>query len=448
MSQTVNEKFNQSLLSSASGKRKKGTIFDEIYGALEASADPIDRAIQMIAEFHGAWTGGSQELFALASFLASATKSPVLTNIANTVGGAAQSVLSLAPQLPASLCGKQNTEFAAIMPTPLLREFVRFVHNLHPAINMYLQMHEGNFPYFQQISEEVGRFAQIAMRASEISPMDWPKMGGVNCLNTNTRMDKNTLLKMMPSIFFQMDNASNLLNSLFLRGMRPENNMSLLQPDYGKKEDKLKDKKKALLAEIKEDLAKAREALESGDKATADAYNNIAGQKLDEAEAMNEGRGGPPEGDLDLSPESFAADIAEIERAGKEFKEAGERRRARIAKEKKSVGPVAHGHNFCMDVFGAKRRIDAIAGSAAIVMQKAGDALRLVNKFFPVRQVSKYETETFNITLNRGPNGEPITFITDKRGRLAHMGPTSDSISDPTNDEKLTAKDEHIDEKR
>jgi hypothetical protein len=408
MSQIVNEKFNQSLLSSASGRRKKGTMFDEIYGALESSDNPIDRAIQMIAEFHGAWTGGSQELFALASFLASATNSPVLTDIANTVGSATQSVLSLANQLPASLCGRQNTEFAAIMPTPLLREFVGFVHNIHPAINMYLQMHEGCFPYFQQISEEVGRFAQIAMRASEISPMDWPKMNGVNCLNTDTRMDKNTLLKMMPSIFFQMDNASNLLNSLFLRSMRPENNMALLQPNYGKSLDKLRKEKDALLSSGAEDLVRAQEALEAGDSASADAYNSAAEQKIDQ---------------------------------GKELM-------GIIDKAESDSTPMAHGHNFCMDVFGAKRRIDAIAGSAAIVMQKAGDALRLVNKFFPVRQVSKYETETFNITLNRGPNGEPVTFITDKRGRLAHMGPTSDSISDPTNDEKLTAKDEHVNEKR
>jgi hypothetical protein len=408
MSQIVNEKFNQSLLSSASGKRKKGTMFDEIYGALESSDNPIDRAIQMIAEFHGAWTGGSQELFALASFLASATNSPVLTDIANTVGGAAQSVLSLANQLPASLCGRQNTEFAAIMPTPLLREFVGFVHNIHPAINMYLQMHEGCFPYFQQISEEVGRFAQIAMRPTEISPMDWPKMNGVNCLNTDTRMDKNTLLKMMPSMFFQMDNASNLLNSLFLRSMRPENNMALLQPNYGKSLNKLRKEKDALLSSGAEDLVRAQEALDAGDSASADAYNKAAEQKIDQ---------------------------------GKEIM-------AIIDSAESDSAPMAHGHNFCMDVFGAKRRIDAIAGSAAIVMQKAGDALRLVNKFFPVRQVSKYETETFNITLNRGPNGEPVTFITDKRGRLAHMGPTSDSISDPTNDEKLTAKDEHVNEKR
>lgn len=410
MSQIVNEKFNQSLLSSASGRRKKGTMFDEIYGALESSDNPIDRAIQMIAEFHGAWTGGSQELFALASFLASATNSPVLTDIANTVGSATQSVLSLANQLPASLCGRQNTEFAAIMPTPLLREFVGFVHNIHPAINMYLQMHEGCFPYFQQISEEVGRFAQIAMRASEISPMDWPKMNGVNCLNTDTRMDKNTLLKMMPSIFFQMDNASNLLNSLFLRSMRPENNMALLQPNYGKSVAKLQKESDLLIESSGKDLENANNEFNLGNFDKAEELKIVASNKL--------------------------ARVKDIQNTIK------------TGQAELTAQPVAHGHNFCMDVFGAKRRIDAIAGSAAIVMQKAGDALRLVNKFFPVRQVSKYETETFNITLNRGPNGEPITFITDKRGRLAHVGPTSDSISDPTNDEKLTAKDEHVNEKR
>lgn len=346
MSQIVSEQFNQSLRSSPSGQRKSGTMFDEIYGALETSENPLDRVIQMIAEFHGAWTGGSQELFQFSSFLASLTNSPELKQLSSKVGNAACQANDIAAQLPPSKVGRQNNEFAAIMPAPLLREFVNFAHNIHPALNMYFQLHEGNFPYFKQISEEVGRFAHISMRPTEIDPMSWPKMNGVNCLNTNSRMDSNTLQKMFPSTFFQMDNASNLLNSMFLRNLRPDNNMSCLHPTYSKEQ------------------------------------------------------------------------------------------------------PVAHGHNHCMDVFGAKRRTDAVPGSAAVVMEKSGDSLRLVNKFFPVRQIGKYETETFNVSLNHGPNGEPITFITDSRGRLMNNSPESNTIDDPTNERVITSQDEYKDETR
>lgn len=408
MSQVVSEQFNQSLRSSPSGQRKSGTMFDEIYGALETSENPLDRAIQMIAEFHGVWTGGSQELFQFSSFLASLTNAPELKQMSNKIGNAACQANDIASQLPPSKVGRQNNEFAAIMPAPLLREFVNFAHNIHPALNIYYQLHNGNFPYFQQISEEVGRFAHITMRATEIAPLLWPKMGGVSCLSTNSRMDANTLLKMFPSTFYQMDNASNLLNSLYLRSMRPENNMSLLQPDYGKNEDNQKDEKKE--------------------------------QKPDEAEAMNESQG---EGDSDMS-----ADIAELERIRKSFKEMGDNRRARIAKEKKTAGPKAHGHNFAMDVFGAKRRVDAVPGSAAIVMEKSGDLLRLINKFFPVRQIGRYKTEAFEISLNHGPNGEPVTFITDNRGRLMNNTSSGNSIDDPTNERVITSQEEFKDEKR
>jgi hypothetical protein len=346
MSQNVSEQFNQSLRSSPSGQRKSGTMFDEIYGALETSQNPIDRAIQMISEFHGVWTGGSRELFQFSSFLASATGSNALRNIALQVGEATCRAETLNNQLPPSKVGRQNNEFAAIMPAPLLREFVTFAHNIHPALNMYFQLHAGNFPYFQQISEEVGRFAHITSRSSEIDPMKWPKMNGVDCLDTNSRMDANTLGKMFPSTFFQMDNASNLLNSLFLRSMRPENNMSFLKTEYSQEQ------------------------------------------------------------------------------------------------------PIAHGHNFCMDVFGNKRRVDAVPGCAAVVMQSSGDSLRLIDKFFPVRQVGKYETETFNITLNHGPNGEPMTFITDSRGRLFNNSEESTAIDNTTNDRMITAKDEYKEEKR
>ena len=420
MSQIVSEQFNQSLRSSPSGQRKSGTMFDEIYGALETSENPLDRVIQMIAEFHGVWTGGSQELFQFSSFLASLTNSPELKQMSNKIGNAACQANDIASQLPPSKVGRQNNEFAAIMPAPLLREFVNFAHNIHPALNIYFQLHNGNFPYFQQISEEVGRFAHITMRATEIAPLLWPKMGGVSCLSTNSRMDANTLLKMFPSMFYQMDNASNLLNSLYLRSMRPENNMSLLQPDYGQDKtltpEEFKKKKTDFKKRSTDTIAEAEELLASPDASS------------DQIEAM------------EAKLKSLNAEAKELAEEGKE-----------VAKSQKTASkskPKAHGHNYAMDVFGAKRRVDAVPGSAAVVMEKSGDSLRLINKFFPTRQIGRYKTEEFEISLNHGPNGEPMTFITDSRGRLMNNTTSSNSIDDPTNERVITSQEEFKDEKR
>lgn len=346
MSQIVNEQYTQTRFSDPSAQKKKGTMFDEIRGALETSHNPIDRAIQMIAEFHGAWTGGSSELFSLASFLSNLTGSNTLRQQAMQIGDAACAVQEINNNRPPSMVGRQNNDFAAIMPTAQLRDFVNSVHNIHPAINLYFQLHNDSFPYFQQISEEVGRFAVLNMRSTEIDPMKWPNQRGVNCLETNTRMDSNTLHKMFPSTFFQMDNASNLLNTMFLRSMRPENNMSLLHDNYSQEQ------------------------------------------------------------------------------------------------------PIAHGHNFCMDVHGAKRRTDAIADSSAVVMDSAGDSLRLINKFFPVHQVNRYETEEFEITLNSRPDGSPVTYIVDKRGQLFNNTKETDRVNNPTNHELLTVKEADTNEVR
>jgi flagellar motor protein MotB len=413
MSQSVSEQFNQSLRSSPSGQRKSGTMFDEIYGALETSNNPLDRVIQMIAEFHGVWTGGSRELFEFSSFLASATGSNALKNVASQVGDATCRAETLNGQLPPSKVGRQNNEFAAIMPAPLLREFVTFAHNIHPALNMYFQLHAGNFPYFQQVSEEVGRFAHISSRITELSPLVWPLIGNPNCLNTNTRFDTNTMLKMFPAMFSQMDNASNLLNSLFLRSMRPDNNMALLKPEYG---SDIQSAEKKLQQEKDAYIAKSESKIKDADTAIAAGDSKKAKELLDEAQQNT--------------------DLAKIK----------QNELAQI-RQKKS-GPYAHGHNFCMDVHGNQRRVDAVPGCAAVVMESSGDSLRLVNKFFPVRQVGKYETETFNITLNHGPNGEPVTFITDSRGRLFNNSNESNTTDDATNERMITAQDEYKEEKR
>lgn len=339
MSQVVTENFRKSLYSSPTGKRKNGTIFDDLRNSLETSEKPLDRAVQMIAEYHGPWTGSSVELTKFSSFVGGklGNGAKIKNQTSENLAGAS-SVNNAVKQMPPSAVGKSNPETCAIMPTPLLREFVNRAQKMHPAINMYIQNNIYTFPYFQQTSEDVGSFASIVQNKTSIDPMKWPNLNGVNCLDTNGRMNKNTQLKMAGSIFNLMDTSSNLLNTLFLRSMPKGNNMSFMHPNYS------------------------------------------------------------------------------------------------------SEAPIAHGHNYSMDVFNGQRNVDALEGALAVILSLAGDSLRLLNKFFCIQELAKYEVEGFEITMNEGPNGEPVTYIVDMTGRPMYDNNEPNENTDPTNDRVVGTK--------
>jgi hypothetical protein len=78
----------------------------------------------------------------------------------------------------------------------------------------------------------------------------------------------------------------------------------------------------------------------------------------------------------------------------------------------------------------------------AATLSLAGDTLRLINKFFCIQELAKYEVEGFKISMNEGPNGEPVTYIVDMTGRP--MSDTSEPTenTDPTNDKVVGTKPE------
>jgi hypothetical protein len=344
MPEIVTEDFRQSLRSSPTGKRKNGTIFDELYGALETSDRPLDRITQLIAEFHGPWNGSSRQLTDFSAFLASMTQLESLKNLAIQKGADACAIEQAINQMPKSLVGKNDPHTFALMPTPLLREFVKKSQKIHPAINMFIQSNIGTFPYYRPISEDVGQYASVVMQSNEIDPMKWVNRNGVDCHDTNSRMNKNLFLKMFPEIFYLMDDAQNLTNTLFLRAMPIDNNMALQHQGYS------------------------------------------------------------------------------------------------------SESPLAHGHNFTYDVFNGNRKRSAIGPCTAAVINLAQDVLRLINKFFCIKELSRYEVEGFLISMNEGPNGEPVTYIVDQNYRPLLDGEKTNDINDPTNDKLLGTKKEYKNE--
>jgi hypothetical protein len=338
MPQAVTEDFRKTLRSTPHGKIKSGTEFDELYSAMETSENPLDRTVQLIAEFHGPWSGGSVELTDFSSYIASALRSVPMVQQAMQTANQALDAVNAVQNLIGSSVGKQSPLTCAIMPAALLREFLNRAQKLHPAINMYIQMNINSFPYFQQISEDIGSFASIVMNQSSIDPMMWPLQNGVGCLETNSRMNINTFLKMAEDIFNLMDNANNLTNTLFLRSMAKQNNMAFMHPQYSKER------------------------------------------------------------------------------------------------------PIAHGHNFTMDVFNAARNISAMAPCLAAILSLAGDVIRLINKFLCLKELTRYRVEGFEISMNEGPNGEPVTYIVDQSSRPMYDTEKGNDLTDPTNERVLGAK--------
>ena len=229
----ITEDFKQNLFSKPSGQRKTNpTIFDELRWATQHAERPLEQTLQMISEFHGAWTGMSQNLHSLVSTLGNVAASSNGQNYIATAT-AALNALNAVGNI-ASQVGRVNNITASKMSVELLREFVSRCQSLHPAINTYIQMNIGKYPYFQQISESVGSLGQIVLHQSEVGLLDRLNSDGDVNMNTSCRLRRNTSGKLFDAVKPLVENSANFMDTLFVRCMPMENNMGLLNPDYGK----------------------------------------------------------------------------------------------------------------------------------------------------------------------------------------------------------------------
>lgn len=231
MAEIVTEKFAQNLYCDPSGQKKIApTIFDELRWAMQHGQFPLEQTVQMISEFHGPWTGMSQNLMSLVRSLGTSSSS-------RSYMAAAEQAVDLLNQLAQSnpsAIGRINNIIGGQMNVPLLREFVSKSQSLHPSVNNFIQMNIGKYPYFQQISESVCQHGQIVLTKNEIPPMDRLKSGGAKTMDTNAPVARTTGDKMFEKCYDLIETTDNLLNTLFLRAMPVENSMGLLNTSYGK----------------------------------------------------------------------------------------------------------------------------------------------------------------------------------------------------------------------
>lgn len=239
MAEIVKQDFLQNLYLDPSGQKKVNpTIFDELRWAMQHAHKPLEQTIQLISEFHGLWTGMVPALFSFLNMMTDAKSNLESKNFMAAAKSANQLFQALSAKMPSAI-GRSNNITAGNMNIPLLREFVSRAQALHPAVNNYIQLNIGKFPYFQPISESVCQHGQIVLHRTEIPPLDRPKIQGAKKMDTDAPLRRISGDKMFNDVYNLVDCSHSLVNTLFLRASCVENNIGLLKESYGKGGDAL-----------------------------------------------------------------------------------------------------------------------------------------------------------------------------------------------------------------
>lgn len=226
MPQIVTEQFTKSIYAPPEGTRKtKPTIWDEIRHSMEHSQKPLEQVIQLIGELHGSWVGINPATANLLNFLLSLFSNK---NNKNIQSQAQIALTALKNVVPSSSIGRINNITANEMPPEQLREFVVRSQQIHPSVNAYIQNNIGKYPYFQQISEEVGSLGQVVLSSKDVHPIKRPETDGKNSMTTNFPLRRNVDHKVFKNLSTYIDATNSLVECLFLRAMKPDGNNSIL----------------------------------------------------------------------------------------------------------------------------------------------------------------------------------------------------------------------------
>lgn len=203
--QNVTETDFQKLYSPFSGtKNENPTLLDEIQYAREHTDFTV--LLQLISEIHGAYSGMTSD---------------ISSSISNSkYKKLAKSLSDLLPSSNSSSIGRKNTKTLNDLSPFELRKVVQKIQQLHPFINQYIQENIDSFPYFQQISENVGSLSRSIQTTSESSLED---------RSTCKRLRTTTSNKLFAEIKDTIETSSQLIDMMFARSIRvPEDNNSFV----------------------------------------------------------------------------------------------------------------------------------------------------------------------------------------------------------------------------
>lgn len=222
----IDQQFIRQLHADPSGERKTSpTIFDEMRWATQHSQKPLEQVVQLISELHGPWTGMNATAANLLTSLLSMFKNKANKTTLSQIKQALSAINNI--NIPSSI-GRLNNINASSMAIPLLRAFISKSQAIHPSVNSYIQNNIGKYPYFQQISEQVGSLGQATLSHVDIHPINRVITGGNTSMKSNYPVRRNTDRKVFDEISTTIDTADSFVNTLFLRAMKPEGNNAIL----------------------------------------------------------------------------------------------------------------------------------------------------------------------------------------------------------------------------
>lgn len=206
----VDQTFLHSIYADPSGqKQTKPTIFDELRWATQHFDKPYEQVLQLISELHGPWSGMNKNV------------AGSLTNSNIAITKAVNASLKLDTSSAPSNIGRINNIIANDMPIELYREFISKFSSIHPLIFNYIQRNISQFPHFQEISNHVGSFSKLHVSINDYKLLDRNKV---------KRISSETSTKVITPIKDIINNSYNLVNTLFVRNIRPHNS-SLIKAD-------------------------------------------------------------------------------------------------------------------------------------------------------------------------------------------------------------------------
>jgi len=223
----VTETFTKNLTANPSGKRKESpTIFDELRWAMQHSEDPLRQTMQLISEIHGPWTGMTEDVLGLLNLILSLynSKSSKININAKAAVGALGKLVA-----PSSNIGRLSSITANDMNPAFLREFVRRSQNINPAVFTFIQHNIGKYPYFQQVSEQVGSLGQAILTKRDVKLEDRVKTNGKNSWQTSYPVRRNSDIKIFSQISSNIDISDAFLDVCFLRCLSSSNNGAILE---------------------------------------------------------------------------------------------------------------------------------------------------------------------------------------------------------------------------
>jgi hypothetical protein len=296
MSIVVTDSFYKGLRMPPDGTKEDATVLDEVRLGLQWRDRPIERTCQIINQFHGPFGGSSSELSGIISKIAGANArlQQMSTDSSQSVQLVQQAISNLTP-----IVDLINKVTCSEMSTPFLRYFVTECQVLHPDVTAFIHANIDRYPYFQQVSEQIGSHFTIISDINEIDPLFTLECGQlpIENLKTASRMVRSLFSKMFKPTAGNMEDSQKFLDTLSMRAMPCEGNHGFARPHY--------------------------------------------------------------------------------------------------AKEK----PIAHGNDFCMDVFHQQRAEDAIPGVFGRLVALFGDRLRLLNQIFPVDYRVKHEESLYQVPI-------------------------------------------------